>query len=231
MSFYAYVHVRPGADANGAFYVGKGRGRRSHDFARRNPYHQRIIDKHGPENIEVARLDCSDEATAFELERGLIKCLRRMGVSLTNVTEGGEGVSGLRHSSEAKAKMSKTRKGREHKTETKAKMSEGRLGERNAFFGQTHSEEAKSKISKTKKANPTRYWLGEKRDPEVGRKISAALKGRVGRKHTEATKAKMSAAQKGRSNPPVSEETRAKLSAAVKEIWRKRKQAMNGEKP
>lgn len=38
MSFYAYVHVRPGADAHGVFYVGKGRalGRKTSDEARAN---------------------------------------------------------------------------------------------------------------------------------------------------------------------------------------------------
>lgn len=230
MVFYAYIHVRPGADANGAFYVGKGHGLRSHDFTRRNPYHQHVIDKHGPKNIEVARLDCSDEATAFELERGLIKCLRHMGVSLTNVTEGGEGVSGLRHSPEAKAKMSKARKGRTHTQATKTKMAAGRSKANNAFFGKVHSEETKRRISNAKKDNPTRFWLGKTRDPEVGKKISEALKGQVGRKHTEATKAKISSARKGRITPPVSKETRAKISAAVKEVWRKRKQAINGEK-
>lgn len=230
MSFYAYIHVRPGADANGAFYVGKGHGRRSHDFTRRNPYHQRIIDKHGPKNIEVARLDCSDEAIAFELERGLIKCLRRMGVALTNVTEGGEGVSGLRHSSEAKVKMSKTRKGREHTEATKAKMSKVRSGANNAFFGRTHSAETKQKISDAKKFKSAWHLLGKPKSYETREKISQALKGRVGHKHTEEAKAKMSAAQKSRKRNPITEEAKAKLSVAIKEVWRKRKQAMDGEK-
>jgi hypothetical protein len=70
MAFYAYMHARPGADAMGVFYVGKGRGRRSHDFRRRNPYHQHVIAKYGSANIDVARIECSDEASAFELERG-----------------------------------------------------------------------------------------------------------------------------------------------------------------
>lgn len=230
MAFYAYIHVRPGADANGAFYVGKGQGHRSHDFVRRNQYHQRVIDKHGAENIDVARLYCSDETIAFDLERGLIKCFRRMGVGLTNVTDGGEGVSGLRHTPSLRAQMSKTRKGRVHSDATKAKMVVSRMGAQNSFFGRQHSEETKRKIAATKKANPSMYWLGKPKSEETRKKISESLTGRVGYKHTADTRAKMSAARKGRTMPPVSEETRVKLSSAIKEVWRKRKQAMNGDK-
>jgi hypothetical protein len=223
------MHARPGADAMGVFYVGKGRGRRSHDFRRRNPYHQHVIAKYGSDNIDVARIECSDEASAFELERGLIKCLRRMGIDLTNATEGGEGVSGLRHSDATRAKMSAERKGRSHSDETKAKMTEARSGQRNAFFGRQHSGEAKRKIAETRKANPTNYWIGKPKSEEVRRKISEALTGRVGRKHTDDAKAKISAARKERGGTSPSEETRAKLSAAVKEVWRKRKLATSGE--
>lgn len=38
-------------------------------------------------------LDCSSSSIAYDLERGLIKCLKRSGVELTNFTEGGEGGS------------------------------------------------------------------------------------------------------------------------------------------
>ena len=225
MSFYAYVHVRPGADAPGVFYVGKGRGRRSHEFSRRNQYHQRVIAKHGADNVGVGRFDCSDEETAFALERGLIACLKRMGVKLTNATDGGEGVTGLRHSTAAREKMRATRKGRRHSAATKVKMTTSRKGENNAFFGKKHSEETKRRISETKKANPTNHWVGKTRGEEVRSKISAALKGRaLGRKMSDEARANMSAAQKLVQKRPHSAETRAKLSTAIKESWRRRKQ-------
>ena len=229
MLFYAYIHVRPGADANGAFYVGKGHGRRSHDFQRRNLHHQRIINKYGAENIDVARVECSDEEIAFDLERGLIKCFRRMGVEIANLTEGGEGVSGLRHSETSRAAMSATRKGRSHREETKAKMSAARGGQNNAFFGRQHSEETKQKISEAKKAQPNYYWAGKTRSDEVRKKISESLKGKtLGRKMSNEARENMSAAQKLVKRRPASAETRVKLSAAVKEIWRKRKQIDGG---
>jgi hypothetical protein len=229
MSFYAYAHVRPGADAAGVFYVGKGKKRRAYDFMRRNPHHQRTIDKYGAENIEVGIVHCSDEATAFDLEIGLIKCLRRMGVKLTNLTDGGEGVTGVRHSEESRLQMSKTRKGRSHSENTKAKMSIIREGEKNSFYGKRHSEETKRKISEAKKANPNRYWAGKTRSEEDRKKMSIAHKGRKHPPVSDETKLKISIANKGRKNPPASDETRRRLSVAIKESWRKRKQIASGD--
>lgn len=229
MTFYAYVHIRPGADAHGVFYVGKGRGRRSQDFSRRNLHHTHIIEKYGPKNIDVAHMECSSEDLAFDLERGLIKCLRKIGVDLVNVTDGGEGVSGLRHSKQSRAQMSAKRVGKSHREETKIKMSEVRRGHANHFFGKSHSDETKKRISDTKKANPTDYWADKSRSEETRKKISEALTGRVGGKHTEASRAKISASKKGHPAPSLSKETREKLSFAIKEVWRKRKQPMIGE--
>ena len=229
MAFYAYAHVRPGADAAGVFYIGKGKKLRAYDFTRRNPHHQRTINKSGAENIEVGVMHCSDEATAFDLEIGLIKCLRRMGVKLTNLTDGGEGVTGVRHSEEVRLEMSKTRRGRSHSEDTKAKMSDGRRGEKNGFHGKSHSDETKRKISEAKKANPNHYWAGKTRSEEDRKKMSIAHKGRKHPPVSDETKLKISIANKGRKNPPVSDETRKRLSIAVKEIWRKRKQIVSGD--
>ncbi len=105
--YYAYVHARPNtADAQGIFYVGKGKGRRCYHFSRRtqNPHYTRVVKKNGAPL--VGKFDCSSEAIAFELERGLIKCLRRMGVSLTNLSDGGEGQSGYVHTAEVRKKLS-----------------------------------------------------------------------------------------------------------------------------
>lgn len=97
--FYAYVHARPDGRI---FYVGKGHGARSKNLVGRNMYHRNVVDKHGAENILVGEITCSSEEIAFELERGLIKCLKRAGVKLTNMTDGGEGTSGYQHTEKAK---------------------------------------------------------------------------------------------------------------------------------
>ena len=107
MTFYAYIHAKPDASVlSDVFYVGKGVGSRYKVLTARNRYHGFVVNKHGASNVLVGKLDCSNEETAFELERGLIKCLRRSGVNLCNMTEGGEGSSGYRMPPEVRAKVS-----------------------------------------------------------------------------------------------------------------------------
>lgn len=85
---YAYLHCRP----NGVpFYVGKGKLRRVNNLRERNLHHASIVNKYGSQNILVGKFECSTDAIAYELEMGLIKCLRAMGVRLANYTAGGDG--------------------------------------------------------------------------------------------------------------------------------------------
>lgn len=108
MSFYAYIHARPDtADASGVFYVGKGMGSRYKALPVRNRHHGFVLAKHGADNILIGRVPCSSEQIAFDLERGLIKCLRRAGVALSNMTDGGEGSSGHTMSEVSRAKISR----------------------------------------------------------------------------------------------------------------------------
>lgn len=102
-TFYAYIHCRPDGSP---FYVGKGKDRRCYEMRGRSSHHQNVINKYGANNILVGKLECSSENIAFDLEKGLIKCHRRMEVELTNKTDGGDGVSGLVHTSETKEKIS-----------------------------------------------------------------------------------------------------------------------------
>jgi len=129
MTYYAYLHAKPGTeDASGIFYVGKGKGKRAYEFKYRNKYHLNKINKYGCANILVGKLECSDEKTAFDLEKGLIKCLKRMSISLVNLTDGGEGTSGLTQSSEHKAKLAKAHLGKKLSEEHRKKLSESHKG-------------------------------------------------------------------------------------------------------
>ena len=110
--YSAYLHIRPdktGVDS--IFYVGKGDDRRVKLTPRNNKHHTAIVKKVGVENVEVHVMECSTEAAALELEVGLIKCLRRMGVTLCNQTAGGEGASGYKHTAESKEKMTSAQTG------------------------------------------------------------------------------------------------------------------------
>lgn len=171
--FYAYVHARPGTtDALGIFYVGKGRGARVRDYYHRNQHHKNIVAKHGRENILAGRMDCSDETTAMSLEQGLIKCLRRMGATLANVTAGGEGLTGHKHSEATRRKMRETALGRTRSEETRAKLRAANIGKPGTFTGKTHTAETRVKLSEARKGKPNPY-ASAMRTPEALAKMSA----------------------------------------------------------
>lgn len=100
--FYVYAHYRKSDGA--MFYVGKGSGKRYTNDSGRNKYWRRIADKHG----WSARIISQDmpEACALSLEMALIASRKE---ALSNITLGGEGVTGLKHSKEARRKMSANR--------------------------------------------------------------------------------------------------------------------------
>lgn len=88
MASFAYLHCTPSGTP---FYVGKGALRRVKYLGGRNAKHQEIVDLYGKDNILVGSLECSTSAIALELEIGIIKCLKRSGIDLCNLTSGGGG--------------------------------------------------------------------------------------------------------------------------------------------
>jgi len=105
----AYIHCTPDYTP---FYVGKGTIKRMNDFYKRNASHEAVVEKYGQENILKGFIECSDDNTALELEVGLIKCFKRMGVELANRNCGGtRGNLGFKHTEETKRKISKAVKG------------------------------------------------------------------------------------------------------------------------
>ena len=89
--FYVYEHIR--LDTMKPFYVGKGCGYRAYAKRGRNVYWRRVVDKHGYIVKKIA--ENLDEDLAFLTEVERIDQLRRIGIELVNMTDGGEGVSGL----------------------------------------------------------------------------------------------------------------------------------------
>ncbi len=138
-----------------------------------------------------------------------------------NLTEGGEGVKGLRHSEETKAKMSAANKGKKlppRSEETKAKISaagrgraqsqEARDRRSAALKGRIFSEEHKTKIRQAREGQP-----GRSQSEETKAKIRTTLKNRV---FSEEHRAKISAAKKGKVRGPLPEEVIAKRTATRK---------------
>lgn len=99
--FFTYAHSKPDGTL---FYIGKGTQKRAYAKDNRNPYWQHIVSKHGRTVNMLAGWD--KEKDALLHEQFLIACFRDMGHKLANVTDGGEGISGHKHSAEAKTKMS-----------------------------------------------------------------------------------------------------------------------------
>jgi|SRR5579864_132021 len=105
VQFYAYLWLR---EDRTPYYAGKGCGNRA--FIKGVGHRQ-----YPPlDRLRVILFPQASEAKAFELERALIRFFGRKDLGtgcLRNVTEGGEGISGYRHTSAAKQSMARKRLG------------------------------------------------------------------------------------------------------------------------
>ena len=153
--FYVYKHVR--LDNNTCFYIGKGKGNRK-DYPKRNAVHDSICNRHGYKVVTIKK--GLNEAEAFKLEEDLIRCyVLKMGYGilikgymnnnkfLTNMTWGGEGASGYKHSEESKRKSSESHKGKNHPMYGKKQSEETRRKRSESMKGKKCSEETKRKMS------------------------------------------------------------------------------------
>lgn len=183
--YYVYVHRK--ADTNEVFYVGKGRSRRAYEKGtRRNDYWNRTFAIHG-RNIEFIEQGLT-EVEAFKCECELIDLLKKEELRLCNLTDGGEGSSGHKHTEEDLKKMSESQKGKtmtdEHKANMrKPKSEEGRAAIAEAqrklrASGYKPSEESNNKRSKTLMGR-TSPMKGVVRSEESKKKQSESLIGRV----------------------------------------------------
>jgi len=123
-TYYVYEHWR--LDRDECFYVGKGQGGRAYVMKNRNRHHAAIQAKVAREGsaIEVRIVaTCLIEQEAFDLECERIRFWRNAGIDLANMTDGGEGPSGLRHSEKTKKLWSEQRKRRPVSEEGRIKRS------------------------------------------------------------------------------------------------------------
>jgi hypothetical protein len=167
--FYTYMYLRYDGTP---YYIGKGNRYRAFDSFNHRlncPPKDRILIQHYP-----------TEAEAFEAEMFLISYYGRIDLGmgcLRNLTDGGEGCSGLICSDATRAKISKTKKDKPVNRVYKP-----------------HSEETKRKISETKKGTPA-WNKGVSLSDEHCRNLSIS---HMGQQFSEETRQKLRAAQQAR---------------------------------
>jgi hypothetical protein len=215
--FYVYEHLRQ--DTGAVFYVGKGSGARCKTPQGRNKWWHGIAKKHGY-TIRI-RVRSESEELAFLAEMELIDQHRKMGVTLVNMTDGGEGMSGHIFAPDVIARRAEAQRGQKRpgvsdKLKGRAKSPEHRLALSLVRTGSKASDEARLKISIALKGRPS-TMLGKRHTEESKRKTSEALKGDknpfFGKTHTPESLAKIIAANIGRVE---TSETRARKSASAK---------------
>jgi hypothetical protein len=131
--YYTYAHFTPNKNL---FYIGKGNGRRAYIFHKRNNHWNNIVKKHGKPEVQILA-HWSTEAEAFDHEKLLISCFKDMGHTLCNMSEGGEGASGPKHSEEFKQRIRELHTGSTwnlgRPTSAKQKQVASQLGKGNKY--------------------------------------------------------------------------------------------------
>lgn len=204
-NFCVYIFLNPSKpgiykydDLNFDFepiYVGKGRLNRpkNHLFRYKNgkSYFYNKLKKivgQGYEPIWLIIKDNLSEKEAFAEEIRLIKLIGRKseGGSLTNLSNGGEGQTGFKHSDESKEKISKTLKNNKDwiemmkSKEYRDKLSKSLMGHEGYGKGIPRTEDVKDKIRKSVTGNKNHFY---------------------GKTHSDTMKKKMSDSNSGKNNP------------------------------
>ena len=206
--FYTYAYLR---EDGAPYYIGKGHGNRAWSGHSRKTKIPTDFSR-----ILILKKDLT-EKEAFRHEIYMISIFGRKNAGtghLLNFTDGGEGLSGFKHSEETREKIGKAHRGKFVTTETRQRISEAnalrppvsqetREKLKIASTGRVYTEESRKKMSDARK--------GKTLTEKTRKKMSDARKGKP---LSEAAKQKMSETTKGRK---LSDEHRRKISEAHKQ--------------
>ena len=186
--------------------------------------------KYGTESFEMRILEeHPNESYILEvLEPGWIQRMRDEGRNVYNMTDGGEGLSGLEFSKEHRRKLSETAKRQAGKPrgpmseETKQKISERHIGRKQTEEHRQKLREAAQRKSMNRLLPPPKppkkkpgMKPGTKRGPMSDEQKLKLREVNLGKTISEETRQKLSEANGGRPKPPRSEEHRQRLSEAA----------------
>jgi hypothetical protein len=249
--FYVYEHWRP--DTGEIFYIGKGHGRRAFDMRRgRNRWHRFIVQKVNnlslSVEIRVVHTDL-DETEAFAREIELIAHWREKGAKLCNMSDGGEGPPGYKHTEWWKQATRLRNLGRKMPPDAVAKTAAFNKGKRwalgskrpraaieataAAHRGTKRSQEVVERLRQIRLAHPTfkgkthtPEWREMMRASQVGIPKSEETKARMRKPKSEAHKQKLRAINLGKIH---SDETRRKLAEMARLQWARRRSNVAAE--
>ena len=188
-----YEHVR--ADTGAVFYVGKGSGNRARiaNKHHRSRFWMRTRDSAGGFSIRYVAVGLEEEL-AFLIEVERIAQLKARGVQLCNMTDGGDGVSGIERTPEWSKKIGDAHRGKTVSLETRKKLSDHM--KLNPMVYTEEMRKAQSEFMTGKQMS-----LGYKQTEEWKRAKSVSMignKSRTGQKRSEAEKRKASESLSGR---------------------------------
>jgi hypothetical protein len=143
--YYTYAHYT--ADTKELFYIGKGTFAKQGDFkrayvtTRRNAYWNNKVKKHNGFEVQILSV-WKTEQEAFEHEKLLISCFEG---KLVNLTIGGDGAAGRKHSEEEKNKRASSLRGLKRTSEALQNMSEAQKKNKVAKDNLTKEREKQKK--------------------------------------------------------------------------------------
>lgn len=157
-----------------------------HENSKKDWYFSRALRKYNKDNFKWEVIEeCDSKEEMDEMEFHYIKQYNSFKPNGYNLTLGGDGVVGYKHTFETKKKLSDLNIGKKLSKETLLKLSK-------AHKGFKHSEESKKKMSETRK--------GKKLSVVHKNRISNSHKGKKRAPFTDEARRNMSLSKKGKPN-------------------------------